>query len=540
MRAAIYSRFSTDKQTESSIADQVRVCAEYAQRQGWTIAQRFEDQAISGATVGGRPGCVALIEAAHARTFDVLLVADTTRLARSQELAPMIDRLRFRGVRVIGVQDSFDSNAGTADMQAGLSGIMSVEFRRMVRARTHTGLESRARRGGPTGGRCYGYLSEPGEAGAVGSMSIAEAEGPIVCEIFQRRANGEGLLAIVRDLNARALPTPSGRPWAVSGVHALLRNERYIGRLTWNRTVWHKNPDTGKRIRVERPESDRVTVLREDLRLVDDATWQRVRARDVPTSHAPNARLKHPLSGLLLCGECGKPMTLAGGVNSRGMGSRRYVCRTFKEHKSAPGYGCSNNITVSRAVAEEFLIEPLRARLLADPEFRSALERLDAANPDYAWLNAPGPTTAAPPSDDELAGRIAAIRAAEAAGAMSHRDADAHCARLRGAHEQAKAGALPVDPSTIAANAEALRAALVNGAVDALRAALRRTLGSVRLNPVTNDGPAYLNAKLDGGDVALLTWLAMGEAANQPGISTLVAGAGLPNIRRRRALLRVA
>src|ERR1039458_7517370 len=145
MKVAIYSRFSTDKQTESSIADQVRVCTEYAQRQGWTITQRFEAQAISGATVGGRPGCVALLEAAHARTFDVLLVADTTRLARSQELAPMIDRLRFRGVRVIAVQDSFDSNAGTADMQAGLSGIMSVEFRRMVKARTHTGLESRAR-----------------------------------------------------------------------------------------------------------------------------------------------------------------------------------------------------------------------------------------------------------------------------------------------------------------------------------------------------------------------------------------------------------
>jgi hypothetical protein len=108
---------------------------------------------------------------------------------------------------------------------------------------------------------------------------------------------------------------------------------------------------------------------------------------------------------------------------------------------------------------------------------------------------------------------------------MSHRDADAHCARLRAAHEQAKAGALPVDPSTITANAEALRTALVNGAVDALRAALRRTLGSVRLNPVTNDGPAYLNATFDGGDVALLTWLAMGEAANQPSISTLVAGA---------------
>ena len=80
MRAAIYSRFSTDKQTESSIADQVRVCTEYANSQGWTVVSRFEDQGISGAAIGNRPGCVAMLDAAKARAFDVLLVMDTSRL----------------------------------------------------------------------------------------------------------------------------------------------------------------------------------------------------------------------------------------------------------------------------------------------------------------------------------------------------------------------------------------------------------------------------------------------------------------------------
>ncbi len=35
MKVVIYSWFSTDRQNESSIADQERVCAEYAGRQGW-------------------------------------------------------------------------------------------------------------------------------------------------------------------------------------------------------------------------------------------------------------------------------------------------------------------------------------------------------------------------------------------------------------------------------------------------------------------------------------------------------------------------
>jgi hypothetical protein len=43
-------------------------------------------------------------------------VCDLNRLARSEDLPPLISRLRFRGVRIIGVQDGFDSSARTARM----------------------------------------------------------------------------------------------------------------------------------------------------------------------------------------------------------------------------------------------------------------------------------------------------------------------------------------------------------------------------------------------------------------------------------------
>lgn len=99
MKAAIYSRFSTDKQTESTIADQVRVCTEYAAANGMSITHRFEDQGISGAAIGNRPGCVAMLEAAKSTAFDVLLIMDTTRLSRSSaDLNKIADRLVFMGL----------------------------------------------------------------------------------------------------------------------------------------------------------------------------------------------------------------------------------------------------------------------------------------------------------------------------------------------------------------------------------------------------------------------------------------------------------
>lgn len=44
--AAIYARFSTDLQRNASIEDQIRVCREHAERQGWQVVQCYTDHAV--------------------------------------------------------------------------------------------------------------------------------------------------------------------------------------------------------------------------------------------------------------------------------------------------------------------------------------------------------------------------------------------------------------------------------------------------------------------------------------------------------------
>src|SRR5215471_15566990 len=65
MRAAIYARFSTDKQSENSIVDQIRVCERLAERCGFEVVERFSDAAVSGGTAY-RAGYQRLLEAARA------------------------------------------------------------------------------------------------------------------------------------------------------------------------------------------------------------------------------------------------------------------------------------------------------------------------------------------------------------------------------------------------------------------------------------------------------------------------------------------
>jgi Resolvase, N terminal domain len=44
MRVSIYARYSSDKQREASIEDQVRLCEERAARAGWRVVKRCTER----------------------------------------------------------------------------------------------------------------------------------------------------------------------------------------------------------------------------------------------------------------------------------------------------------------------------------------------------------------------------------------------------------------------------------------------------------------------------------------------------------------
>ena len=47
-RVALYARYSSDNQRDASIEDQLRICREQAEREGWQIADSYSDRSISG------------------------------------------------------------------------------------------------------------------------------------------------------------------------------------------------------------------------------------------------------------------------------------------------------------------------------------------------------------------------------------------------------------------------------------------------------------------------------------------------------------
>src|SRR4051794_16082651 len=98
-QAAIYARYSTDKQSRLSLSDQVRKCREYAAAHDLVVLEQhvYLDEAVSG--VGSdRRGLRSLMDAALSTDppFDAIIVDDTSRLSRTiEETLSLVHRLKF-------------------------------------------------------------------------------------------------------------------------------------------------------------------------------------------------------------------------------------------------------------------------------------------------------------------------------------------------------------------------------------------------------------------------------------------------------------
>ena len=369
MRAALYARYSSDNQRETSIEDQLEVCRRYIFGQGWTEVTVYEDRAASGAS-RFRRGYQRLLADAQTGAFDLVVCEALDRLGRKlADVADLFDRLTFLRIELHTV-----STGRITPMHVGMLGTMAQMYLSDLREKTWRGQLGRALKGKIPGGRAFGYdvvtnTDSTAESGR-GHRQVNQAEAAVVKRIFKEFAGGISPRAIAKRLNAEGVPGPNGRPWQDTTIRGqfdrgtgLLNNALYVGRLEWNRCSYVKDPATGKRVaRINPPELWEV-VDTPELRIVSDHLWQRVKRRqtevriEIGRDGSGNAlnrvhRRKYLLSGLLVCGICGAGYTI--------INKERYGCAAHKSRGT-----CSNSRTVTREAIEGRVMAGLKDKLIA-------------------------------------------------------------------------------------------------------------------------------------------------------------------------------
>jgi len=377
MKLALYERFSSDNQRETSIEDQRRIMQRWAKRWSHETVADFSDSGISGASLNNRPGLQALLQAALSTPapFEAVVVDQLSRLSRDVgETDFIIKRLKFAGVRVVAINDGIDTSEETTKISVTVKSLVNELFLDDLKKTTKRGLDGQFLKGFSTGGRTFGFRSEPvydasGKTDPRGlpipigyRVVVAPEEAEIAREIFMRFRNGECEKTIARALNA----CHRGRTWRPNTIYYMLQNPKFIGHFHFNRREWRKNPETGRRVCRLRPRQQWEERVVEDLRIVDQATWEavqaRLRTRQRLFSHAKQ-RSTHLLSGLLICDQCNGRLTI--------VGKDYYACRNHVELGN-----CANDIRIHRATIEQVVLSEFARHLPAyiDQLYQAAIQ----------------------------------------------------------------------------------------------------------------------------------------------------------------------
>ena len=384
--AGLYLRLSQEdeRQGESvSIDNQRTILRKYAEDKGFEIHDEYIDDGVSGTTFD-RPEVQRLLDDAKTGVINTIIVKDLSRFGRNYiEVGQYVDYVfPAFGIRFIAIQDNVDTenrDSGAMEMMPIMNVFnewhaanTSKKIRAVKRANAKEGIYTAKK-------ASYGYKMGTDKKRA---PVIDEETAPIVRRIFEMYASGISPMKIAEVLNKEGIPSPAvyaysqtgqkPKPnavgiWTAVTIREMLNKIIYIGhmpQLRWT-SYSYKNH---KRFRKD--EKEWTVVYNTHEPIISQELWDRVqeRQKSVATGRQTKIGFTHPLSGFLICADCGNKMKLCTTV-SRNTGKRFYHFNCGFHLRYGKSYCFSHYIAAS--ILEEIVLEDVREmarRIVLDEE----------------------------------------------------------------------------------------------------------------------------------------------------------------------------
>lgn len=304
-KAVIYARYSSHAQREESIEGQLRVCYDYAAREGINVINEYIDKAISG-TTDDRPSFQRMIRDSASRSFDTVLVYSIDRFARDRyDSATYRHELKRNGVRVLSVTQPISAEPEGILLEALLEGLAEYYSANLARG-VKRGMRENALKCQSVGGRpVLGYAVDPETKRYI----IDPLGEKIVQEIYEKYDSGETLASIVDYCNMQGYLTSRKKTFSRNSLTTILRNRRYIGYYIY----------------------DDIEVEGGMPAIIEPKLFDSVQRR-LEMNHRSKSRNKSAvdffLTGKLYCGHCGRPMSGTSGTSKNGEKHYYYSCHS--------------------------------------------------------------------------------------------------------------------------------------------------------------------------------------------------------------------
>lgn len=312
------SRADGEESVEEVLAKHERMLQDYAVRTWNTELQEKQifREVQSGETIASRPVMQHLIRMIQDGEVEAVLCVDLQRLSRGDllDVGELSRLFTISGCVILtpnhfyNLCDEYDKKFFEMELMHG-NDYLEYTKKIMGRGRKQSVLD-----GNYIGSVApYGY--DKVMVNKRPTLAVNPTEAEMVRLIFDLYTGSEclGPVLIADRLNRMGIPPRKYDRWTAQGVRNIVNNTVYIGKLTWGRRKTVKQYADGKIVESRPWSEDFVYVDGKHEPIIDMDTWNRAKqiasTRAHPSARHDRSRIVNPLSGLIVCAECGYMMS---------------------------------------------------------------------------------------------------------------------------------------------------------------------------------------------------------------------------------------
>ena len=269
IRIAAYCRVSTNAsdQQHSFNAQKIHFMMLYAHSVDYELTDIYADIGVSGTKTVIRPEFQRMLDDARCGKIDRVVCKSISRFARNtKDCLIALRELKKLGVTVAFEKEGIDTARVSDEIMITIMEGLAQEEANSISRNVRWSLRRRMADGTLKIARVpYGYAKDEKR-----NLVIDEEKAAGVRRIYELYLSGLGVRKIAVIFNEEHIPSPTGKLWNNITVKKILKQEKYIGDIHWQKTY---SVFMGDRWKINRGEADSFYIENAHPAIIDRETF---------------------------------------------------------------------------------------------------------------------------------------------------------------------------------------------------------------------------------------------------------------------------
>ena len=359
-----YCRVSTDtEEQQGSYNSQVNYYTEKIKSTpGWRFVKVYGDEGISGTNADNRPGFQEMMQDCENGKLDLIITKSISRFSRNVTVTLEVARkLRDKDIGIFFEKENLNTLHYTSESLLAIFSSLAQAESESMSENIKMGREFKYKNGECcyNMGKVFGFNQD-----SDGIVTINEEQAVVVKHMYEGYLNGMSIGGIIKDLQERKIPSPTGKEkWSPGTVERILSSEKYKGDFLARKTFTvdpiskKKKKNTGQVSQYLITNHHPAIIEPEKFDMVQSEMTRRgcIKKND-KKKHYGKYSGKFPFNNLIICGDCGAKYRRTMWVEKNG--EKKPVWRCVNRIQNGKTY-CRRSVSISDTYLTKKTVEAI-------------------------------------------------------------------------------------------------------------------------------------------------------------------------------------